>query len=179
MVDLQAIIAGPLADAYKLLPPRLNTPNASVQVLATCGQESGFQYRTQLGGGPAHGWPQFELGKPGTGAGVYGVFEYPVARDWLRDVCAARHVSFDPLSIYEAIITDDVLALALARLGYYTNSRPLPLLGQEDAAWAYYLGTWHPGDYERGTPERRQELRDRWDGYYRAALAAVRAGASP
>jgi len=168
MVDLKPIIEGPLFQAYKLLPSTLYSPNASVQVLATCGQESGFTDRVQRGGGPAHGWPQFELGKPGTGAGVYGVFEYPVAHDWLKEVCAARHVAFDPISIYEAIITDDVLALALARLGYYTNRRPLPLLGQEDAAWAYYVSTWRPG---------KPRPKD-WPSNYRAALVAVQKAAS-
>ena len=91
MVDLKPIIEGPLFQAYKLLPSTLYSPNASVQVLATCGQESGFTDRVQRGGGPAHGWPQFELGKPGTGAGVYGVFEYPVAHDWLKEVNAPVH----------------------------------------------------------------------------------------
>lgn len=165
MVDLQPIIIGPLAEAYSLLPTRMQSPAASVQVLATCGQESGFTERVQRGGGPAHGWPQFELGKPGTGAGVWGIFEHPTSAGPLLLVCNARHVPHDPQAIYQAIINDDVLALALARLGYYTNARPLPLLGQEDAAWAYYLGTWHPGK------PRPQD----WAGNYRAALQAIQA----
>lgn len=166
MVDLKAIIKGPLAKAYSLLPAAMNTASATVQVMATCGQESGFRERVQRGGGPAHGWAQFELGKPGTGAGVWGVFEHPSSKEPLRSLCAARNVAFDPLSIYEAIVLDDVLALGLARLLYYTNPRPLPLLGQEDAAWAYYLGTWRPG---KPRPSA-------WPENYRAALAALQDG---
>lgn len=164
MADLKNIIAGPLEDAYRLLPAKLRSREATTMILATCGQESQFKYRIQMGGGPAHGLAQFELGKPGTGAGVYGVYEHPAVRDWLQSVCQNRDVPFTPEAIYAALVHDDMLALTMARLLYYTNAKPLPSLGDQDGAWSYYVGTWHPGK------PRPQD----WPANYQAALAAVR-----
>lgn len=167
MIDLKPFIAGPLADAYLILPEKLDSLAASVMVLATCLQESGFLHRVQLGNGPAHGFAQMELGKPGNGAGVTGICEHPSTRDMVRTLCQARDLDFSPIAIWNAIINDDVLALGMARLGYYTNARPFPAVGDKDGAYAYYIGTWHPG---KPRPET-------WAANYQAALSALQ-GAS-
>lgn len=163
MIDPRPFVQGPIAEAYALLPAKMQSRAATVQVIATCLQESDLIHRTQFGGGPAHGLAQFELGKPGNGAGVTGVFEHPATREPLRSVCMTRQVTFSPIAIWNAIVTDDVLALALARLGYWTNVKPMPALGDVDGAWNYYLATWHPG---KPRPSD-------WPANYQAAMAAT------
>lgn len=164
MIDLKPFIAGPLADAYHILPEKMDSLAASAMVLATCLQESGFLHRVQLGNGPAHGFAQMELGKPGNGAGVTGICEHPSTRDMVRTLCQARDVDFSPIAIWSAIINDDVLALGMARLGYYTNAHPLPTVGDSESAWDYYKSTWRPG---KPRPET-------WPANYQAALEALR-----
>jgi hypothetical protein len=163
MIDPRPFVQGPMAEAYALLPARMESRAATIQVIATCLQESGLVNRTQFGGGPARGIAQFELGKPGTGAGVTGVFEHAATREALRNVCFRRNVVFSPIAIWNRLATDDVLALALARLGYWANAHPLPSAGDEEGAWRYYLETWHPGE------PRPQD----WPGNYTAAQGAV------
>lgn len=163
MTDPRPFVQGPMVEAYALLPAKMASRAATIQVIATCLQESGLMHRVQFGGGPAHGLAQFELGQPGTGGGVTGVFEHPVTREPLRTVCQARNVVFSPIAIWNALVTDDVLALALARLGYYTNAKPLPTVGDGNGAWLYYLATWHPGKPRIGD----------WAANYAAAMNAV------
>jgi len=162
-MDTRAFVTGPLAQAYALLPAKMDSRAASIQVIATCLQESGLVHRVQFGGGPAHGLAQFELGRPGMGSGVTGVYEHPASREALRTVCQARGVDFAPVAIWNALVTDDVLAMALARLGYWTNTKPMPVVGDGDGAWNYYLATWHPGKPRKAD----------WAGNYAAAMNAI------
>ena len=138
--------------ALELLPKQMNTPKARVMMYATALQESRFEFRRQLGNGPARGFWQFELGTEKTRGGVTGVFLHEASRYWLRVLCEARKCEFEPKAIYKAIEFDDVLAAGVARLLLFTDAQNLPELNQEDAAWDLYAKrTWRPGKPHRKT----------------------------
>lgn len=112
---------------------------ARLLVLAIAGQESAWQYRTQVGG-PAHSFWQFEKG-----GGVAGVLGHPASRGKIKSVCDSLGVPCDAESVYQAMIDNDVLAASMARLLLFTDPAPLPNVGEVMAAWDYYERNWRPG----------------------------------
>jgi hypothetical protein len=147
-----------------LLPAKMDSLQASVLLYCTSRQENPQRLPQQVNG-PAVGDYQFERG-----GGVRGVMNpaFPTVQAQTRAVCAARGVAFEAGAIYSALKTDPILAAALARLLYYTDSKPLPDVGDEVGAWALYLRTWRPGAYHR----QPEELRAKWKKNYADALAA-------
>lgn len=151
-----------IAAGLALLPAKMDSLDASVLLYATSRQENPQRLAQQVGG-PAVGDYQFEKG-----GGVKGVMTHASVAELTEAVCAARKVTFDAGSIYQALKTDAVLAAALARLLYYTDPKQLPYAGDELAAWQLYLRTWRPGAYKR-TPE---ELHAKWKKSYADAMKA-------
>lgn len=141
-----------------LLPGRFDSPEATVMLLATGLQESEFKYRAQIGG-PARGFWEFEQ----SGA-VKGVLNHPMTRLYARSVCLHRAVGASESDVYRALGHDDMLACAFARLLLWTDTAPLPGIGQSDNAWRYYERNWRPG----------KPRPDAWAGNYRKAVDAVR-----
>jgi hypothetical protein len=159
----QAFNNGALNQALALLPPRVDTREARVQLLAIGLQESGLVDRVQkvTGGGlgPARGLLQFERG-----GGVRGVLSHPASRDLALQVCVARRLPAVSTSVvWDELATDDVLAFAFGRLLLLTDPKRLPPLGDQQGAWDFYARTWRPG----------KPHPDRWPGNYLAAMAAV------
>lgn len=142
--------------ALAMLPARMDSARARVQMLAIGLQESRLVARVQ-GGGPAHGLWQFEQG------GVTGVLSHPASKPWAFAVCAARIADPLPAAVYDRLPTDDILAAAFARLLLWTDPSPLPALGDAQAAWDLYARTWRPG----------KPRRESWDAFYDQALNAV------
>lgn len=155
--NMEAFTVGPLAEAYSLLPARMRSPRATLMLLAIGLQESRFLHRRQVGG-PARGYLQFERY-----GGVAGVLRHPVTKIHAIILCAARGVLAGPQQVYDAIEHDDVLAAGLARLLLYSDRAPLPALGDEAGAWAYYLRNWRPGKPHPQT----------WPEMYQNALSFV------
>jgi hypothetical protein len=147
--------------ALRLLPAAMDSDYARVLLLTIGLQESQFLTRTQMGGGPARGFWQFEHGTPATRGGVTGVYLHQASASHLLDVCNARGVPFVVTDIYNALTWDDILAAALARLLMWTDPRALP----KDApgGWDFYMRTWRPG---KPHPAR-------WAGFFAQALAVV------
>lgn len=146
-----------IAPALALLPARMSSREAEVQMLAIGLQESRFQHRRQIGG-PARGFWQFEQG-----GGVRGVLRHSASREHALAVCRIRNVIATEGAVYAALEHDDVLAAAFARLLLWTDPKALPALGDEQAAWDLYLRTWRPGKPHRHT----------WDALYAKALEAI------
>jgi len=117
------------------------------------------QIRNRGGKGPARGLWQFERG------GVKGVYLHRASNEPLRLLCRARDVNFDVPQIWAALEFDDVFACGVARLLLWTDPKPLPAIGDEDGAWAYYVRNWRPG----------KPHRDRWVANYAAAVKQVAA----
>ncbi len=138
-MTLDEVIKNIFPQAFSLLPPRLDTSLARLELLAIGRQESRFVYRAQVGG-PARGFWQFEQG-----GGVRGVLMHPSTTNLITEVCQARQVQCNAPAVYRAIENDDILACCMARLLLWTDPQPLPAADDADGAWDYYVRCWRPG----------------------------------
>lgn len=138
-------VSGTVLDkALALLPVKMDTPAARVQMLAAGLQESGLTKRVQVlnggGRGPAHGLWQNEQG-----GGVRGVLNHEASHVLALKVCAARGVAPTSAAVWARMEFDDILAAAFARLLFFTDPKPLPTVDDAYGAWALYLRVWRPG----------------------------------
>ncbi len=138
------------------LPRKFASQSATVLLLAVSGIEANWTARAQVGG-PAHGLWQFEKG-----GGVRGVLAHPASAAVARAVCQHQGVEPTERAVYDALVTDDVLACAFARLLLYTDPAPLPVPGQMRQSWDYYERNWRPG---KPHPEK-------WPWVYQQAIGA-------
>lgn len=166
-----------ITPALALLPARMSGVEAEIMLLASGLQESNFTHRRQLVGspsrpaGPAASFWQAEQG----GGMVTGLLSYhdDRVRDLAVGLCAVRGVAPSARDVWNAIEHDDVLAAGLARLLLWTDRSALPEQHQVDLGWTIYLRQWRPGAYDRGTPEQRQALREKWGRAWAAAVREV------
>lgn len=143
-----------------VLPGKFASPQATVLLTAIGLQESRFEHRQQIGG-PARSFWQFEKG-----GGIAGVLQHRASRLHAHAVCVLRGIEATPTAVYAAMLTDDLLGCAFARLLLYTDPAPLPEIGQVVTSWEYYLRLWRPGRPHRGS----------WNELY--ATAAGREGST-
>lgn len=135
----EEVLQTAILPALELLPPKMNSMEAVVMMLAIGLQESRFAYRHQVGG-PAHGFWQFE-----NGGGVKGVMKHDSTRIAAMNLCRARGVEFEQQAVYDALETDDVLAAGFARLLLWTDPKVMPSITNKSGAWQLYARTWRPG----------------------------------
>lgn len=166
-MKLRTCLETAILPALELLPKRMHSPEALVMLLAIGLQESRLEYRCQIlaggGRGPARGLWQFERGTQASRGGVWGVFLHRSSAEDLRLLCRARDVNYDPAAIWARLEDDDVLAAGVARLLLWTDPKPLPKIGEAQAAWDCYLRIWRPGK-----PHRRT-----WGALYAQAMESV------
>ena len=150
------MIVNPIPDildpAANLLPG-MDSAKARVMLLTIGLQESRFEHRRQIGG-PARGFWQFE-----SGGGVRGVLTHKSSAFAAAKICHQRGVGSSTKEVYERLEHDDILACCFARLLLLTDPKPLPMIGDADGAWDYYLRNWRPGKPHPGT----------WPGLYEQA----------
>lgn len=137
---LREVLEKAILPALAILPAKMDSLQARVQLLATGLQESEFMHRRQMGNGPARGFWQFEKG-----GGVKGVMQHPASAAYVRAVCEVRGVQFDRYAIWTALETDDIFAAAIARLLLWTDAQPLPAVDDTKGSWALYSRVWNPG----------------------------------
>ncbi len=125
-------------------------------LLAITLQESGLKHRVQVPVDHAHGLWQFEAG-----GGVRGVLNHAATSKWAASLCEELLVKPVPSEVWNAIVHNDTLACAFARLLLWTMPGKLPR--DEAGAWAEYIGAWRPGKPDR----------ERWTANWRAALLEV------
>lgn len=135
-----------------------DTDKARVQMLAIGLQESRFQFRRQMGNGPAMGFWQFERG-----GGVRGVLAHVASKAKAKRLCDERRVNPDEMSVWQALENDDVLAAGFARLLLLTDPRALPDVSNSVGAWDCYIRNWRPGKPHIAT----------WAGNHKQARAAA------
>ncbi len=165
-----------ITPALALLPDAMsrNRPRVDIQLLTTHLQEAPNGEQCQVTSnksvcGPARGIWQFEKG-----GGVRGVLTHPSSKAAAVAACKALGIKPTEDGVFAALPGNvDVIDAVFARLLYWTDSKPLPVLGDVDAAWQYYLLNWRPGAYARGTAEQREALRHKWGMNYRRALDVV------
>ena len=82
-------------------------------------------------------------------------------------MCSRRDVAFDPDEIYDAMLSDDILGAACARLLMWTDPYAIPT--EPEPAWHMYADrTWRPGkprpdDWPGNYVQASQVMAD-WDG---------------
>lgn len=166
MIVLDAILRTAINPALGMLPVKMDSDAARVELLAIGLQESRLKFRAQkttdpYRKGPARGLWQFERG-----GGVIGVMTHRATKDLAEAVCKARGVPFDSSLIHARLEFDDILAAAFARLLLWTDPKPLPGVDASvDSAWECYLRNWRPGKPHRET----------WDEFHAQARAQVMA----
>lgn len=128
---------------------------ALVLLTAISGQEANWTARVQARNGPAHGLFQFERR-----GGVAGVLDDDTTCAMANAACNKIAVSIDSLSVWNALTSNDALAVAFARLLLWSDEAPLPALNNEEGAWNYYIRNWRPG-----APDRV-----RWHVNYQSAM---------
>ena len=163
-VPYQQILTDAIIPAFRELPTRMDTPEARVMMLAIGAQESRLTARVQkplragMPPGPARGLWQFERG-----GGVKGVRTHRASSRIAANVLAARGIPPTDRDAWGALATDDVLAAIFARLLLWTDSRPLPRIGEQDEAWDCYIRNWRPGK-----PHART-----WPALYHGAVQTI------
>jgi hypothetical protein len=157
-MPLSSVLMTIINPALSLLPVKMDSPKARLQLLAQGQQESRFMYRTQQGNGPARGFWQMEAG-----GGVKGVMEHPAVSTFTRDLCSGFAIPWERPDVWAAMATNDEFAAACARLLLWTDPKPLPDLGDHEGAWQLYLRVWRPG----------KPRRESWDAFYDAARAVL------
>lgn len=141
------------AAACQLLPAQMDSLEAKAMLIAIALQESRFEHRVQMQG-TAHGFWQFELG-----GGVRGVLNHPTTHYHILSVLDDLEYDELPITSYNAIEHNDILACAYARLLLWTLPDPLTQRGEPDRAWLQYLNAWRPG----------KPIRETWNIFYRQA----------
>lgn len=139
--------------------------DVQVLMLAIAGQESNWSARVQGGGGPAHGFWQYERA-----GGVRGVLTHPATKLLIGDICIILKLKplEWPVWTQMAKPEGDTLSVCMARLLLWTDPAPIPACEDYDATWDYYERNWRPG----------KPRRDAWDAILEASVAAIdKAGA--
>jgi len=144
-------IIGTIIDPASKLLPSMDSPKARIMLLAIGFQESRFEHRRQIDG-PARGFWQFEQG-----GGVKGVLTHKASAYDAVKVCYARGVGSSTKDVYERLEHDDILACCFARLLLFTDPRSLPMIGDVEVAWGYYIHNWRPGKPHRQTWDEMYE----------------------
>jgi hypothetical protein len=158
------LLSDVIEPALALLPVKFDMPEDDaairVQLIAEAAQETSLATRQQ-DGGPAHGLWQ---GENGDQSAFALVLRHPIVGPIAQAFCQKRGVVPTHDAVYQAVLTDDILACGFARLDLYCDPHPLPAIGDAQAAWDVYLRTERPGK------SRPQD----WQLNYSNAVQAVR-----
>lgn len=131
-----------LAPALRLLPQRMDTPEARAMIVAIALQESKLVRRRQMGDGPARSYLQFEAGET---AGISGVLKHRATSALASGICEALDIVASTLVVHRAIEFNDVLACVFGRLLLWTLPNALPGRDDIDGAYLDYIRAWRPG----------------------------------
>lgn len=140
-----------------------DTPESRCLLTAIAGQESGWSARTQIPNGQAHSFWQCEE----KGA-VLDVLTRDATAPIIAAVCRSLYLSPGLTDVFQAIVYNDAVAYAIARLRLYLDPAPLPAIGDENGSWDYYIRCWGPGKPDR----------ERWSTVYPASVSASTAKTS-
>jgi hypothetical protein len=120
-----------------------SSDNALVLMLAIAYQESGrLNHTTQMHGGPARGYWQFEGGH---NQALDLIMRNPQTYDLALKACLIAHVPYELSAVHASFVEKHWLCAVFARLLLYLDHRMLPETDASNVAWAYYLRNWRPG----------------------------------
>lgn len=139
IITFKDLLASAIRPALKIIDLK-ESPESLVMIFAIGLQESAFALRRQMNNGPAASFWQFEKG-----GGVRGVLQHSASKDKAIVLCAARGVLPDSQSVWQVMLTDDVMGAGMARLLLLTDPKPIPKISDTQGAWNYYERNWRPG----------------------------------
>jgi hypothetical protein len=148
--------------AMRLLPVPMDSLRARLLLGATAMQESGLAVRDQTDAGHVIG-PALGLWQCERGGAIANVLENPATSAIVRKLMDAHGMLPTRQALWIGVAQDDLLAACVARLEYWTRQPPLPVEGDMDGAWTYYLATWRPGRPDKS----------RWRHAYQGAMYAT------
>lgn len=137
---IEIIAAHVIPAAYQVLPPAMNSPQATALLLAIGLQESKFTARRQTEG-PARSWWMFEA------SGVRGVLTHERSAGPIRTALLrlGYREPYESAPLQLALEHNDILAACFARCLLWTSEKPLPEPTDHYAGWSIYLALWRPG----------------------------------
>ncbi len=141
MSDVRSI-AGGFPDAANIA--NRSTGETQCLQLAIAGQESAWTHRIQLPNGPARSFWQCEE----RGAVIEALTNARTA-PFVKAICSALELSPGLSDVYEAIAYNDTLAWGIARATLFLDPAPIPMIGDEETSWQYYIRNWRPGKPDR------------------------------
>ncbi|HJP61259.1 MAG TPA: hypothetical protein VJ865_14725 [Gemmatimonadaceae bacterium] len=152
-----------LPAAYDVLPPEMQSDEASAMLMAIALQESECSHRRQQPHGPARGFWQFEAH-----GGVVGVLRHPITGPLARRALVALcySTSLTARDIHALIEHNDTVAAVWARLLLWTVRGALPGPENPNEGWRQYLSGWRPGRPRPAT----------WNGNFTRAWALIDTG---
>jgi len=146
-------LARAIEPGLALLPPNMGADAARVMLMAIAGQETNWSERRQIPAGQALGYWQFQQD------GTVGLMDkLPALTQSVLDTCDLQQSE-----AWEALQYNDAVACAFARLLLWSHPAPLPAIGDQAGAWAYYRRLWKPG-----RPDAK-----RWLSAYPIAVSTV------
>ena len=148
----------------------MDTAEARCLLHVTAGVESAWTYRVQKPVAYAHSYWQMER----RGAAIE-VLTNDITRGLFDEIRKAQGVGPGLDMVFDAIIDDDRLAYAMARLRYWIVPEPLPAIGDLDHTWHYYVTTWRPG---KPDPTRFGEVYSQSVALFKPAAGAGGPGAT-
>lgn len=138
-----------------LLPSYMTCDCSRVILMSIAGQETNWAARIQSGGGPAHGYWQFQI------EGVNEVIEKqgPLANAVLKTL------DIPITEAYAAVQYNDLVACVFARLLLWNDPAALPAWGDLAGSFGYYNRNWRPGKPDQ----------TRWGPAYSSSMNAIQA----
>lgn len=132
------VLAEVIVPAAAHLPDQPDTPQSRLIVLATGAQETQFRTRQQ-NGGPARGLFQMQQND------VLDIMHNPASGHAVWNLCGSLGVTYGSRAMFDALLTDDLFAACMCRLGFWCDPRPLPAVGDVLSAYDCYERVQRPG----------------------------------
>ncbi|WP_371228443.1 hypothetical protein ACAW63_21160 [Pseudomonas sp. QE6] len=156
-MDLCTVRRSIVEPALLLLPAKMESLQAVVMLLAIGLQESRFEYRRQMGSGPAKSFWRAEQ----SGGMVTGLLRFRVEsiRDLATGRCAVHGVVPAAPEVWNAIEHDDILAAGLAAPAAVHRSVPPSRAGQRVRRLGAVSPDLDSGACSHGEAAQRTELR--------------------
>lgn len=136
-------ILTPAAEFAATLDPRLDSPATRLQMLATAGYESGWQFRAQYPVAIALGFWMDQQNA------VQLLLDNPMSGGFLREGAPLLCIGDTAAEIHAASQYNDAIAYLIARLLAWCDPHPVPAIGDEEGCWQAYLRAQNPGAVSR------------------------------
>jgi hypothetical protein len=152
------ILTPDLAWFHGVIPAIPASQSEEMLMLATAGQESNWE-NVQQTDGPARGFFQQQEND------LADIFANVTTNAKAVLICLNLKIEPNAAAVYAALLNSTKLQVAMTRLNYWADWRPLPVFNDQAGMWRAYLSAQRPG----------KPSVERWDVVFPQCLAAVNA----